>query len=240
MENSENILVVIAARGGSKGVKNKNIRDLGGKPLIAHTIELAKRWNRADRIICSTDSDMIAEVARKYGAEIPFKRPSHLAGDDVGKVPVIRHAALEAEKAYKKDYGIVVDLDATSPIRKNTDLDNCLELFKNKRPKTLLSVVHSRKNPYFNMLEEREDGRVDFCKKIEKDLLTRQGSPRVYDANASIYFYRRDYLMDERNKTVISDDTIAYVMDDLSAFDIDTEMDFRFVEFLIKERIWNI
>lgn len=237
--NKENILVVIAARGGSKGIKNKNIRPLAGKPLIAHTIQQAVRWAKATDIICSTDSKKIAEIAKRYGAAIPFIRPESLSTDNVGKTEVVRHALARCEDLYKKTYDIVVDLDATAPIRKISDLDNCLEFFKEKKPKTLFSVVKSRRNPYFNMVEEKKDGRVALCKSLEKPIMARQNAPSVYDLNSSIYFYRRDYLLDRANTTVISDDTHFYVMDEVSAFDIDREIDFKFVEFLMKERFWQ-
>ena len=130
-----NILITICARGGSKGVKDKNIRLLSGKPLITHTIDLAKNWDKASKIICSTDSDRIAEVARQSGAEIPFIRPVELATDSVGKIDVIRHALINCEKKYNLRYDIIVDLDCTNPMRTIEDLDNCLKillLFKRK------------------------------------------------------------------------------------------------------------
>ena len=119
-----NILVTIAGRGGSKGVPDKNIRPLAGKPLIAHSIEQAKKWGRAKHIVVSSDSQKIIEVAKKYGALAPFVRPNELAGDTADKLSVIRHALEESEKKYETKYDLVVDMDITAPLRKKNDLEN--------------------------------------------------------------------------------------------------------------------
>jgi len=142
------ILLTICARSGSKGVPNKNIKLLSGKPLICHTISQAMKWNKAEHVIVSTDSDEIAGIAKTYGAEVPFLRPKILAGDTAPKLPVIRHALSECERIYSERFDIVVDLDPTAPIRKIADLDNSLKLFDEHRSKTLFSVVPGKKNPY--------------------------------------------------------------------------------------------
>lgn len=233
------ILCTICARAGSKGVKNKNIRLLLGKPLIAYTIEQALRWGRARRVVVSTDSPKIAEVAGRFGAEVPFMRPAMLATDSAAKLPAIRHAATECEKIFRERYDAVVDLDATSPLRRAEDLNNCLNIFRKKKPKVLFSVVKARRNPYFNMVEIGSNGFAGLCKKPAKDIASRQAAPAVYDMNASIYFYSRDFLFKGRSLLPFSDRTAVYVMDEISAFDIDSETDFRFIEFLMKEGIWK-
>jgi CMP-N-acetylneuraminic acid synthetase len=235
--DDEKILVTIAARGGSKGVKDKNIRELYCLPLIAYTILQAKKWNKASRVICSTDSERIAEVARSHGAEILFMRPPELASDTAGKIGVIRHAVHKVEEITKERFDVIVDLDATAPIRSNRDLDGALALFKKKRPKTLFSVTPCRKNPYFNMVELGKDGFVHLAKELPSSINRRQDAPKVYDMNASIYIYDREYLLDENSKSAISDRSIIWEMDELSAIDIDQELDFQFVEFLISKGI---
>tara|TARA_Y100000034_G_C6900269_1_gene416123 strand:+ start:724 stop:1404 length:681 start_codon:yes stop_codon:yes gene_type:complete len=221
------ILLTICARGGSKGVKNKNICELAGKPLIAHTIEVAKKWGKADKIIVSTDSDQIAEVAKYYGVEIPFMRPSELSTDDVGKVSVIRHAFNEC--GYK--YDLVMDLDVTCPIRTVKDLDNALAIFLEKKPAVLFSVVPARKNPYFNMVELKDDGFVELSK--PSVVLSRQTAPEVFEINGSIYIYSKDFLSNSRNVSVTSTDKAAiYIMNE-NAVDIDSEVDLKFVELLM-------
>lgn len=230
----ENILLTIGARGGSKGVKNKNIRLLQGKPLIAHTILQAIAWGKADKIICSTDSAEIARIARESGAEVPFMRPDELSGDTTGKVEVLRHALLSAESIYKTRYSIIVDLDATAPVRKISDIDGALSLFLEKRPKTLLSATPARKNPYYNMLEITPAGFAVVSKSA--GLFTRrQDAPKVFDANASLYVYDREFLADPNNKSVLTDRTLIWEMDEFSAVDIDSELDFQFIEFLVSK-----
>jgi CMP-N,N'-diacetyllegionaminic acid synthase len=236
----QNILVTICARGGSKGVKGKNIKSLNGKPLISYTINQAKEWNKAKRIVVSTDSDDIAAIAMEYGAEVPFRRPAELASDSAPKVPSIRHALIKSEEIFGMKFDIVVDLDPTSPIRKSDDIDNCLKIFNENKPKTLFSVVNCHKNPYFNMVEINEKGRYELSKKLSVGVGRRQDAPKVYDMNASIYLYSREFLIDESNNFPICDDSLIYVMDDSSSYDIDREIDFKFIEFLLKENLVNI
>jgi CMP-N-acetylneuraminic acid synthetase len=228
----DKILLIIAARGGSKGVLNKNIRDIGGKPLIAYSILQAKKWGKASHIICSTDSENIAKVALQYGAEVPFMRPAELAGDKVGKLAVIRHALKQMEAKTGEKYGIVIDLDATSPIRTIADIEGALKLFVDKKPKTVFSVVPARKNPYFNMVEMNQQGYFELVKRPKASVLSRQDAAKVYDMNASIYVYDRDYLIDENTRSAISNRSLAWVMADDAFIDIDTERDFQFIEYL--------
>jgi CMP-N,N'-diacetyllegionaminic acid synthase len=231
----KDILLTIAARGGSKGVKNKNIREICGLPLIAHTINQAKKWGRAEHLICSTDSDAIAETAKKHGAEVFFKRPPELAGDTAGKVPVLRHALKEAETHYGKKFRLVVDLDVSAPVRKIEDIEGAYRLFMEKKPKTVFSGVHSRRSPYFNMVEADRNGWAKLVKELPGGVARRQDAPKVYDMNASIYVYDRDYLIDDENNSAVSDRSLVWEMDELSAFDIDSEMDFQFIEFLVQK-----
>lgn len=225
------ILLTIAARGGSKGVKNKNIYPVLGKPLIAYTIIQALAWGRAKHIMVSTDSLRIAQIAKDYGALVPFMRPEELATDTAGKVPVIRHALANCEKLFGCRYDLVVDLDVSSPVRTITDLDACLKIYLNDKPDTILSVVPAHRNPYFNMLEADSNGGIKICKRSGKNLLRRQDAPAVYDANASIYFYRRDYLMNAKKPSLVGRRSMMYLMRESSGFDIDREIDLKFLEF---------
>jgi len=233
-----NLLITICARGGSKGVKGKNIRNLNGFPLIYYTIKQAKDWAKAKHIIVSTDSQDIAKIAKQYGAEVPFIRPVELATDTAGKVAAIRHALLSSDKFFAEKYDAVMDLDVTSPVRTHQDLEDSYNLFLQKKPKTLFSVVIAHRNPYFNMVEETHGGKVILSKK--GDFVRRQDAPKVYDMNASIYIYNREYLLDEANVSPISDNSIIYLMNDLAKTDIDSELDFKFIEFLVKENIISL
>lgn len=229
-----NLLITICARGGSKGVKNKNIRELAEKPLIFYTINQAKEWGKGRNTVVSTDSEEIAKIAKEFGAEVPFMRPAELATDKAGKVAVIRHTLVYCEEIFEEVYDAVMDLDITSPVRKVHDLENAFNLFLETKPKTLFSVTPAHRNPYFNMVEEAVDGKVHLCK--EGNFARRQDAPKVYEMNASIYIYDKKFLLDG-NENVVSDNSIIYKMGDESRIDIDSELDFKFVEFLIKENI---
>jgi CMP-N-acetylneuraminic acid synthetase len=230
-----NILATVAARGGSKGVKGKNIRPLAGKPLIAHTIDQVIAWGKYARFLVSTDSEEIASVARAHGADVPFLRPAELATDTAGKIEVLRHAWQEAERAYGMRFDALFDLDATAPIRMPGDMDRIVERFLATGADCVLSATRARKNPYFNMLEENPDGTVSVSKPLPGALKRRQDAPRVFDANASMYVYRREFLLNPATQTVLSGRAFVFEMDELSAYDIDEELDFRIVEMILGE-----
>ncbi|MGG3681977.1 acylneuraminate cytidylyltransferase family protein [Aeribacillus sp. FSL K6-3256] len=230
------ILAIICARGGSKGVPNKNIRLLNGKPLIAYTIECAKKYTKFDRIIVSTDSPKIAEVAKQYGADVPFLRPKELATDTSPKIPVLQHAVRYLEQEENDRYDLIVDLDPTSPLRTVEDIENCVNKMIEKNPNVVFSVTPAHKNPYFNMVEEK-DGRVYLCKKLDRSITRRQDAPMVYAMNASIYVYKKDFLLN--TDSVFSDNTMAVVMPEERSIDIDRPIDFEFVEFLMKRNNIN-
>jgi CMP-N,N'-diacetyllegionaminic acid synthase len=234
-----NILVTIGARGGSKGVINKNIRDLIGKPLIAHTIGQALKWGKANDVVVTTDSVEIAETAKKYGAKVPFMRPAEMATDSAAKLPVIRHAWKMSENIFATKFDYVIDLDATAPLRKVLDIENCLQESIKGSFLTCFSVVTAHKNPYFNMVELDTSGKVILSKKLEKPVVRRQDAPKVFNMNASIYVYKRDFLEDESKNTIFTERTGIYVMDEISGFDVDREVDFKMIEFFIKEKMWS-
>ncbi|OGS08959.1 MAG: hypothetical protein A2270_04645 [Elusimicrobia bacterium RIFOXYA12_FULL_51_18] len=232
------ILITIAARGGSKGVKNKNIRSLCGKPLIAHTVLQALKWGKAARVVVSTDSPDIAAAAVKAGALAPFMRPAELAGDAAGKIPVIAHAVRKCEELYGEKYDYVIDLDATAPLRKVTDIDLAFNKAVAEKKQVLFSVVPAHKSPYFNMVELDAEGIARLSKKPASPILRRQDAPAVYDMNASIYVCKRAFFETDP-VTYFTENTGIYVMDRISGHDIDTEEDFRFIEYLVKEGVWG-
>jgi CMP-N-acetylneuraminic acid synthetase len=216
----------------------KNVRPLMGRPLIAHTIQCAKDWGRAARIAVSTDSEEIAAAARDAGAEVPFLRPAELARGEVPKMAVIRHALGEIERGSNERYHVIVDLDVTAPLRHVSDVEGAYQLLLSRKPRTVFSVVPARKNPYYNVVEADDDGYVHVSKDADEAFTCRQMAPVVYDMNASIHVYSREYLVDDDNWHVCSDRSLPWVMDDLAAVDIDTEDDFRYVEFLLREGVY--
>lgn len=227
-------LCTICARGGSKGVKNKNIRPLAGKPLIAYTVEQAVQSGLFDHIVVSTDSDAIAETAQKYGAEVFFRRSPELASDTAGKLDVIKDAFLRSEEHYKKRYDALVDLDATSPLRDVSDILEAWRLFVENDYDNLITAMPSRRSPYFNLVELTPDGRVALSKKPDNKITRRQDVPATFDMNASIYIWKREALL--RNDSLFLEKTGLYVMPEERSIDVDSELDFEFVEFLMRKR----
>jgi len=229
-----NVLCTICARGGSKGVKNKNIKELNGKPLIAYTIEQAKASGLFDHIVISTDSDDIASVAKVYGAEIFFKRNPEMASDTAGKLDVIKDAFMKSEAHYQKQYDYLIDLDATAPLRSVDDIKNSFAQFLEANNDNLITAMPSRRSPYFNLVEVSNDGKVALSKKLDSSIVRRQDAPKSYDMNASIYIWKRDVILNEN--TLFLDKTGLYVMPEERSIDIDNELDFEFVEFLMRKR----
>ena len=228
-----NVLCTICARGGSKGVKNKNIKELNGKPLIAYTIEQAKDSGLFEHIVISTNSEIIANVAKKYGAEVFFKRSDDMASDTAGKLEVIKDAFVRSEEYYKRTFDYLIDLDATAPLRSIEDIINSFKQFKANDNDNLITAMPSRRSPYFNLVEQDKDGKVYLSKKLDSAVVRRQDAPKSYDMNASIYIWKREIILNE--KSIFLEKTGLYVMPEERSIDIDTELDYKFVEFLMKE-----
>lgn len=228
------VICTICARGGSKGVKNKNIKPINGKPLIGYTIDQALESNLFDHVVVSTDSDEIARVSEFFGAEVFFKRDAELASDTAGKLDVIRDAFLKSEIHYGKTYKFHVDLDATSPLRDVFDIVESFSQFKANKNSNLITAMPSRRSPYFNLVEVNSSGKVVLSKQLDHSFVRRQDAPKSYDMNASIYIWTRDALLNQN--TVFSDGTGLYVMPEERSIDIDSELDFEFVEFLMRKK----
>lgn len=228
-----NILVTICARGGSKGIPGKNIKPVGGKPLLAYTAEIAKRFSEIHgaKVILSSDSSDILKVGHDCGLTIEYVRPDYLANDTCGKPDAIKDALVWAENKYGVKFDFIVDLDVTSPIRTLEDVENCVrKLEDDKDALTVFSVNPCARNPYFNMVEEKPDGYYGVV--LGGRYTTRQDAPKVYDMNASIYVYRRDALMREDPRAVTSR-SLVYVMDHM-CFDLDEPSDYDYLSYLIE------
>lgn len=230
MEN--NILVTVCARGGSKGIPGKNIKMIGGKPLLAYTAECALKYAREHGldIVLSTDSEDILRVGEECGLPTDYRRPDYLANDTCGKPDAIYDAMIFAEKKYGKRYDMVLDLDVTSPIRTQEDIQQCVDrMIGNPDALTIFSVSPCGRNPYFNQVEMGDNG---FCHLVkEAHFTTRQASPKVYDINGSIYVYRREALACEDPRAVTKR-SLIYVMDHL-CFDLDEPSDYDYLAFLL-------
>lgn len=228
----------ICARGGSKGVKGKNIRQLLGKPLIAHTIEQAQASGLFDAIAVGSDSDQILEVADNYGVKYLIKRPSELATDQSGKMPAIRHCVSEVEKITGITFDMMVDLDATSPLRSISDIQTTVNMMEKSNAGNLITAMPARRSPYFNLIELGDNGGVTLSKPPIKQILRRQDAPKCFDMNASIYIWKR--LSFYGADSVINNDTLLYVMPEERSIDIDSEVDFDFVEYMMRKRLNKI
>lgn len=228
------VLCTICARGGSKGVKNKNIKLINSKPLIAYTIEQAKATNLFEHVVISTDSDEIADISKKYGAEVFFKRDAKMASDSAGKLEVIRDAFIRSEEHYSEKFDYLIDLDATSPLRDVQDIIDSFKQFLEANNDNLITAMPSRRSPYFNLIEQDDKGRVFVSKSLNETILRRQDSPKTYDMNASIYIWKRETILHQ--KSVFLEKTGLYVMPEERSIDIDSELDFKFVEFIMREK----
>lgn len=224
----------INARGGSKGVKSKNIRFLGDKPLIAYSIIQAKLSGLFSYIAISSDSEEILAIAKQYGADILIKRPPELATDQAPKIFAIKHCLLETERITSEAFDTIVDLDATSPLRDVEDIIEAVKLLESSKVSNVITGMPARRSPYFNMVEINEDGFAELSKKPAQAIVRRQDASKVYDLNASIYVWKRQALIE--NDTIFNTDTLLYIMPEERSIDIDTELDFSIVEFLMKKK----
>lgn len=226
-----NRLCTICARGGSKGVKGKNVRPLHGKPMIAHSIEQARASGLFDLLAVSSDSEEILGIARDCGCDILIQRPAELATDQAAKLPVIRHCVAEVERLAGRSFATLVDLDATSPLRVPDDIRNAVALLEDSGAGNVITAMSARRSPYFNLVELDADGIVHLSKPPAAAVVRRQDAPKCFDMNASIYVWRHDVLFDA--PTLFNPDTRLYVMPEERSIDIDSELDFRFVEYLM-------
>jgi CMP-N-acetylneuraminic acid synthetase len=223
---------VITARGGSKGIPRKNVAALAGKPLIAWTIEAALESRSLDRTIVSTDDKEIAQVARKWEAEVPFMRPTELAGDRSSHIAVVIHAVrwLEAQGT-SPDH--VMLLQPTSPLRSSEDIDTAIDLALEKRADSVVSVCRGREHPYLSKHITLGGRLMDFLPKPE-GYLPRQILPPVFSLNGAIYLVRRDVLMEQ--ETFYTDRTFAYVMPYERSLEIDIAWDLHLANLVLRDR----
>lgn len=237
MVNGHSVIGVIIARGGSKGLPNKNLRRLGGKPLVAYTIQAAQAATVLDRVILSTDSSEIAGVGRRYGAEVPFIRPKSLARDTTHTPPVIEHAARYLERREGMRIDIVVTLQPTSPFRRPEHIDAAVKRLA-ADPK-LDSVITVRRAvfPPFWMFTTQSGRLVPFVNdETDYSLRERQELPSIYQPNGAVYATRRRVLA-ERGVifAAFGGGRTGFVeMDELASVDIDGAVDLMLAELLLR------
>ena len=217
----KNIVAVIPARGGSKGIPLKNIKELSGKPLIAYTIEEALKSKMLDRIIVSTDHDEIARVSREYGAEVPFKRPADIS-EDVPTELVLKHTIkyLEEVERYKPD--ILVTLQPTSPLRKVNDIDNAINKLIYTNADSVVTVCEIDERPEW--MVQIKSGKVKPFVTKEIKLVARQELPKLYKLNGAVFVSTRSLIMNEEK--IVGGDIQPVIMGKEESVDIDTPIDF--------------
>ncbi|WP_039019927.1 cytidylyltransferase domain-containing protein [Halocynthiibacter namhaensis] len=224
----------IGARKGSKGVPGKNFRDICGKPLIDWSLDQLFESKRVDAVVVSTDSEEIYAHAVAKGALEIGLRPAHLATDTAGKWNVWQHALEEAEK-HVGPASAFLDLDCTSPLRIEEDIDQALDLFFAQKPDMVMSCCDARKNPYFNLVEPDETGALHVSKPLPGGVVARQQAPVVYEHAASTYVVDPAYL--KQAQALFEGRVIPYVMPASRCLDIDEEFDFRLVKLLMQEQL---
>ena len=227
-------IAFIFARGGSKGLPGKNIRPLGGKPLIAWSIEQALAVKRITRVIVSTDSEEIAAVARNYGAEVPFIRPTELARDDSPEWLAWRHALNYLLDTVGVLPEAMVSLPATAPLRLPLDIENCLDEYEKGDVDMVVTVTDAHRSPYFNMVKTNADGTVGLVIPPQSAIARRQDVPTVYDMTTVAYVARPEFVM--TCNSLFEGQVRAVHVPTERAIDIDTLLDFQIAECLLNNR----
>ena len=228
MIKQKKILAVIPARGGSKGIPNKNILNINNKPLINFSIEAALRSKFIDDLIVSTDSTQIAEIAKKAGAKVPFLRPKHLATDKAVSLPVILHALEFMELNTNSKYDVIIMLQPTTPLRETNDIDQCLTMLIDKNADSVISVVNVGGYHPLRMKRIVGENLVNYIDQGFEDMRPRQELPNVYIRNGAIYIATRKTIV--KDKSFSGTNTLPYIMSSTKSINLDTEDDLRLLE----------
>jgi CMP-N,N'-diacetyllegionaminic acid synthase len=224
-------LCTICARGGSKGVPNKNIRQFLGKPLLAYSIAHARDSHLFERIAVSSDSMEILELAEVCGVDDLIQRPAEMATDHAAKIPAIRHALTTIEQRHGTTYDILVDLAVTSPLRRPDDICGAVKLLEESGATSVVTGAPSRRSPYFSLVERFSDGRIGLSKKGSGEFVRRQDAPLTFDMDGSIYVWvASKFRVDPK---VFYPDTRLFEIPVERSHDLDSELDFAIAEFLM-------
>ena len=229
MIQGKSVLAIIPARGGSKGIPRKNIRMLGGKPLIAWSIEEAKKSKYIDRFILSSEDDEIIKVAEEWGCEAPFVRPPELAKDDTPGIEPVLHAL----NTLKEKYDYVVLLQPTSPLRSVEDIDGCIYTCISSNAQSCVSVTEVDQHPYLMYTIDTLGNLNSFLDK-KKECYCRQDHPVVFILNGAVYVAQTGWL--QQNRTFLKNITKAYLMPRERSLDIDNIIDLKVADYFIKHK----
>ncbi len=226
------ILCTICARGGSSGIKNKNLLKISGKTLVQHSIMHGKKVKFVNRTVLSSDDNNIIKSSLKFKPDFYIKRKKNIATNKTPKIFAIRDAVKKTEKNFKEKYDYIIDLDVTSPLRTIKDLRIAMNKIIKEKSDILLSAIPSRKNPYYNMIEKKQNKFV-LVKKRKFPFFSRQSCPEVFDLNGSIYIWSRKFLFKTDN--IFKGKVSIYLMENKNAVDIDEMDDFLFVKYLFEK-----
>jgi N-acylneuraminate cytidylyltransferase len=224
------ISAFIFARGGSKGLINKNLKDFHGKPLIGWAIECALSLKCIDSVIVSTDSLDIANVSKSFGALVPFMRPKKLAKDDSPEWMAWRHALEFVSKEFGSLPEAMLSLPTTAPLRSSIDVQNCLDLYEKEKPDAVITVTESHRSPFFNMVKKNEDGSACLVCDREDQITRRQDTPNVYDMTTVAYVVNSQFVM--QRDSLFAGKVMCVDVPIERAIDIDTQLDFDIAKFL--------
>jgi CMP-N-acetylneuraminic acid synthetase len=226
------VVALIPARGGSKGVPRKNIRQLAGKPLIAYSIQTALESKLIERVVVSTEDIEIAEVARRWGAEVPFMRPRELATDDSPEWLTWQHAIQSlngADDGFKVE--MLVCVSPTSPLRNVEDVEACIRTLQESDADLVISTRAADRNPYYNMVAIDDNGYARLAVEPSERFHRRQDAPQLFDITTVAYAARPDFIM--RATGIFDGKVKAVLVPSERAVDIDTELEFSFAEYLL-------
>jgi N-acylneuraminate cytidylyltransferase len=223
MIEGQSVLAVVPARGGSKGIPNKNIHPVAGRPLLAWTLDAARATRYLDRTVVSSDSDHIIEVARSLGADVPFVRPAELACDDTPGIDPVLHALAELPQ-----FDVVVLLQPTSPLRTSTDIDAAIELLLRSGAMSCVSVTEAINHPYWTYRMSGADMLAPFIELPQNAATRRQDLPRAFALNGAVYVARVPWVRESR--TFLGPNTVGYEMPAGRAIDIDLPDDLAAAE----------
>lgn len=228
----EKVIGLITARGGSKSILRKNITLVGGKPLIAWTVQAAQQSGCLDRLILSTDDEEIASIAKEWGVEVPFTRPAELAQDDSPHIDVVIHAIQWLSENDGLDPDYILLLQPTSPLRSAEDIVAAIQLVRERNADSVVSVSPVQDHPYFTYKISKDGVLEDFLPRLE-GYLRRQVLPPAYALNGAIYVVKRTVLLTQR--TFFPEKTIAYIMPEERSMDVDTPWDMKLVDLILSK-----
>ena len=230
----KNIIGLICARSGSKGIKNKNLIKLSGKTLLSIAIKVGKKSKYIKEIYVSTDSKKIAIEAKKNGAIVPFLRPKNLSRASTPELLVWRHAVNYLENINKLKIDLIVSLPCTAPFRKKEDIDKCIKKSIKKNLDVVFTASDSHRNPYFNMIQSKNN-KISLICKSQKRYFRRQDAPVCYDLNTVCYVFKNKFI--KKNNNLLSGKIDFVKIPKARSLDIDEKLDYKIAKLMVKNKL---